>query len=93
MVFVDNNNIRIATILLLIHVYMISSQELQSPCPNVFEYRNDGGVIYGFIQIRPMGSVPAILTKINFTIAIALPSVSIYCLVFSTYLVIFSTET
>lgn len=65
----------------LVNVFMTRSQELQSPCPSVFEFRNDGGVLYGFIQIRPVEPVSAITTKINFTISVSsllLPSVSIY---------------
>ncbi|XP_052751870.1 serine protease gd-like [Galleria mellonella] len=46
----------------------------QSPCPGIFDYRNEGGVIYGVIMVPPSGPVSSVTTRVNFTIAARLPS-------------------
>ncbi|XP_059052965.1 serine protease gd-like [Achroia grisella] len=46
----------------------------QSPCPGIFDYQNDGGVVYGIIRVPSNGPVSSVTTRANFTIAARLPS-------------------
>ncbi|KAM3964050.1 serine protease gd [Aphomia sociella] len=48
---------------------LVSSQYIQSPCPGVFDYHSDGGVVYGMIRVQPNGPVSSVTTRVNFTVA------------------------
>ncbi|KAJ2940195.1 hypothetical protein O0L34_g11761 [Tuta absoluta] len=41
----------------------------QSPCPNVFDYMNDGNGVYGLITVTPRAAVSTLQIRVNFTIA------------------------
>lgn len=49
----------------------------QSPCPDIFEYKNDDNGVYGLITLRPDGRKSTITVRTNFTITAKLSSVSI----------------
>ncbi|XP_064292732.1 LOW QUALITY PROTEIN: serine protease gd-like [Plodia interpunctella] len=46
----------------------------QSPCPGVFDYQNDGGIVIGVIRIKSNAPVSSITTRVNFTVAARLSS-------------------
>jgi hypothetical protein len=52
----------------------------QSPCPGIFDYQNEGGEVTGLIKIPPSRSTTSIVTRVKFSIAARLPSVSNFIL-------------
>ncbi|XP_013142152.1 PREDICTED: transmembrane protease serine 11F-like isoform X1 [Papilio polytes] len=46
----------------------------QSPCPDIFEYKNDDNGVYGLITLRPDGRKSTITVRTNFTITAKLSS-------------------
>lgn len=66
---------RLCVVVLGLFEFLVSGQ---SPCPGVFDYQNNGGNVFGVIRLQPNGPVNTLTTRVNFTIAARLPSVSIF---------------
>lgn len=49
----------------------------ESPCPDLFQYRNDGSETYGWISFRLRSPATTITIRTNFTVKAMLPSVCI----------------
>lgn len=64
-------------VFLVLGPILITGQYVESPCPNIFEYKNDGGGIYGLIHLRSTGPVSSVFIRANFTIAARLLTVSV----------------
>lgn len=59
-------------------VYIIETEDSESPCPRVFEYQRQGNTVYGYVTLKSIGGpVRTVNLKVNFTVAARLPSVSI----------------
>lgn len=61
---------------------LVNGQNLQSPCPGVFEYQMDRDNLFGLIRIPSDGPVTVVTTQANFTVPKKLNSVSfgnIFC--------------
>lgn len=58
-------------VFLVLGPILIKGQE--SPCPNIFEYRYDGGGTYGVIHLQSNGPVSSVFIRANFTIAFGQP--------------------
>ncbi|XP_047516407.1 serine protease gd-like isoform X3 [Pieris napi] len=52
----------------------VCGQYIQSPCPNIFEYKSDNSGPYGEINLPSIGQVTSVTVKVNLTIAARLPS-------------------
>ncbi|XP_013167708.1 PREDICTED: serine protease gd-like isoform X2 [Papilio xuthus] len=46
----------------------------QSPCPDIFEYKNDDNGVYGLLTLKPNGRKSTITVRTNFTITAKLAS-------------------
>ncbi|XP_050667416.1 serine protease gd-like [Leptidea sinapis] len=66
----------------LFYIFLVISQLLlvdgqyyvESPCPQLFEYKSDNRGSYGAIRLQLSGPVTSIVLRTNFTIAARLPS-------------------
>ncbi|XP_022115254.2 serine protease gd [Pieris rapae] len=52
----------------------VCGQYIQSPCPNIFEYKSDNSGPYGEINLPSIGQVTSLTVKVNLTIAARLPT-------------------
>lgn len=59
---------------LCVLVFLCVSGQAQSPCPETFNYQDDGEQMHGVINIQPNGPVSHVQLKANFTIAARLPT-------------------
>lgn len=73
--FILKNMLSICAILVL-GLNAVTSQNEQSPCPGIFEYRRDYTGIIGVIHLRSNGPVSSVRVVANFTVASRLPNVS-----------------
>ncbi|XP_038215084.1 serine protease gd-like [Zerene cesonia] len=60
--------------IVLLEYFTVCGQYVQSPCPQIFDYKSDNTGIYGTIHLQPFGYVNSVTLKANFTIATRLPS-------------------
>ncbi|XP_045503356.1 serine protease gd-like isoform X1 [Colias croceus] len=58
----------------LLEYFTVCGQYVQSPCPEIFDYKSDHTGIYGIIHLQPFGYVTSIILRANFTVATRLPT-------------------
>ncbi|CAK1590142.1 unnamed protein product [Parnassius mnemosyne] len=61
-------------VILIISRLFTANTQYQSPCPEIFEYRNDNSGVYGEITLKPNGPLASITIRTNFTILARLQS-------------------
>ncbi|XP_068623667.1 serine protease gd-like isoform X2 [Battus philenor] len=63
-----------ASVVIVIGLSQIFVTKAQSPCPEIFEYKNDDNGVYGVITLKPDGHKSTITIRTNFTITVKLNS-------------------
>lgn len=68
--------LRVFYSVIIIGLLKVCGLYAQSPCPNIFEYKNDDSGVYGLLHIQPIGAVSTLTVKANFTISTRIETVS-----------------